>query len=488
MPQPLAVQRVLGDRPFAEIGEPRAVAVDENRGLIAIGGQLGWLHWVGAYTAHEGWAPHVLGIYDRPSLRCRMLLHTEWPIRSLDFHPRQPLLAIGTGSYDGGWHFYGEVLLLHLDTGELVSPLADSREVRRVRWRTWRHGRVLDLALAPPDDWEYGNDAMRIGYDAMVVRDDWLAVQDNEIADHELDGPLRDSDIVTSEQARAAVEALSTQWSYRGPVWAVEHLHDGRILATMDGAGLECWLPTGELAWSVVEESGRQLVVAADRESALVAIQTPELTIDIARHSLRDGELMDRFNPVGVVTARADGVFALRPVAWEAQPTTVFRADGTEIGQVALGGFQLASYSFPVRHASALYFLREPGEVVVVGDDLAVRRLFDGAEAGPAVEVGNSLVCCCLDSTVMRRRLPDGEIVWRLEVDRRVTALEVDGSMLYVALNSGALLGVNVDTGELRWRQELSVHGQPTTGLSLASPQPGRLLIGTTDGRILDCS
>ena len=520
MPQPVAVQRVLGDRPFAEIGEPRAVAVDEDRGLIAIGGRLGWLHWAGACTAATGWQPHVLGIYDRSGLRCRTLLRTRWPIWSLDFHPRQPLLAIGTGSYDGGWSFHGELLLLNLDSGETVSPLAGSREVRAVKWRTWRHGKVLDLALAPHDEFELGNDAMVIGFDAMVTRDDWLAVRDDEIDGSELDGPLRDSDIVSPEQARSGVEALSAEWSYRGPVWGVEQLRDGRILATMDGVRLESRLPSGDAEWAVHDECGRQLIVAPDQQSAWVTapVIDPktwyEPDLDVVRYSLHDGKVLDTFDPAvaGVVTARTDGAFALRPAQREGRPTAFFGPDRAETGQVELGGYDFAGHSFPIRHASALYFLRgdlprlsAPRQntwLVVVEDDLVVRPLFpfvsepDDGEiryAGPGVEVADSLVYSGsrpvgpVDTFVVRRRVPDGEVVWRLSVDHPVTAVEVDGSILYVALNSGELLGVDVDTGTVLWQQELSVHGHPTTALSLACAEPGRLLIGTVDGRILDC-
>lgn len=66
-----------------------------------------------------------------------------------------------------------------------------------------------------------------------------------------------------------------------------------------------------------------------------------------------------------------------------------------------------------------------------------------------------------------------------------MTAFQVDGSLLYVTLNSGALLGVGA--GAVLWQQNLSIHGQPTVGSSLASADAGRLLIGTVDGRILDC-
>ncbi|MFE4176854.1 hypothetical protein ACFRR7_33240 [Streptomyces sp. NPDC056909] len=37
------------------------------------------------------------------------------------FHPGPPLLAVGTGSYDGGYSFEGELLLLDLEAGTAAS-------------------------------------------------------------------------------------------------------------------------------------------------------------------------------------------------------------------------------------------------------------------------------------------------------------------------------------------------------------------------------
>ncbi|WP_327129668.1 hypothetical protein [Streptomyces sp. NBC_01727] len=37
------------------------------------------------------------------------------------FHPRLPLLSVGSGDYDGGYFFEGELLLLDLETGSATS-------------------------------------------------------------------------------------------------------------------------------------------------------------------------------------------------------------------------------------------------------------------------------------------------------------------------------------------------------------------------------
>ncbi|MCP6756782.1 hypothetical protein NL533_34670, partial [Klebsiella pneumoniae] len=58
----------------------------------------------------------------------------RWPINDLAFHPREPLLAVATGSYDGGWAFEGELVVWNWETGERAAPLGACREVDRCRF------------------------------------------------------------------------------------------------------------------------------------------------------------------------------------------------------------------------------------------------------------------------------------------------------------------------------------------------------------------
>ena len=44
--------------------------------------------------------------------------HSRFPVHAMAFHPVLPLLAVGTGRYDGGYFFEGELLLVHLETDE----------------------------------------------------------------------------------------------------------------------------------------------------------------------------------------------------------------------------------------------------------------------------------------------------------------------------------------------------------------------------------
>ncbi|MFC8660756.1 PQQ-binding-like beta-propeller repeat protein [Streptomyces sp. NPDC057199] len=77
---------------------------------------------------------------------------------------------------------------------------------------------------------------------------------------------------------------------------------------------------------------------------------------------------------------------------------------------------------------------------------------------------------------------------WQYRTDHPATALDTAGDTVYVAYNSGALTALDADDGSVRWHTELEVEGAPTTALSLAVAPQGHLLIGTVDGRILECS
>ncbi|MFG2994526.1 hypothetical protein ACGFZK_35390 [Streptomyces sp. NPDC048257] len=190
-------------------------------------------------------------------------------MRSLAFHPVLPLLAVGTGSYDGGYCFEGELLLVHLDTGEVVSALKHEREVLDVAWPSWTE---LRMVLAPPDDW-VDPGAREQGHTAVVSRADWGVVGARDIRAEEVDVPVapyaRPDRAPRARRLLAKLAgAVGLDWAVRRRVWAVEGLADGRVLAALDGVLAESWLPSGQRQWAVGdEEGGRQLVPASDGAS-----------------------------------------------------------------------------------------------------------------------------------------------------------------------------------------------------------------------------
>ncbi|OIJ63607.1 PQQ-binding-like beta-propeller repeat protein [Streptomyces mangrovisoli] len=520
------VRRVLGDGPFAETGLPSLAVIDEGARRIAVAGDIGRLQWSGSGTADARWTGDRIGVYDRDTLRCEHLVRSRYPVHAAAFHPTLPLLAVGTGSYDGGYSFEGELLLVHLDSGTVVSALRHAREVLSVAW--CGPGR-LRLVLSPCDDWE-NDDAHQQGHTVVLTRADWTAVGPRTVGPDELAAPVGPAARPDhrAEARRLIAEAaaeVGRQWSPRRRVWAVRSGADGRVLAALDGVLAESWLPSGEREWAVAdEEGGRQLVPAPDGTSVWTNAERRMRRRDgvwerpaprIARVALDTGQVLETLDleEAGVLVAGGSRV-VLRPTDHRRRrprKQTMYGLDDRQEGP-EVGGFDLFNHPFDVRRASRPYVLvgRRPDAphkdkwVVAVGADGTTRRLFPHSWeprehhfGGPAAEIGQSLVYAGAvhdgaglqpgGAYVVRRSL-DGAVRWQYRVDHAATALDVDEDTVYVADNSGARTALDADDGTVRWQTRLEIDGTPTTALSLAVAPRGTLLVGTVDGRILECS
>lgn len=532
MPNPLVIRRVLGDQPFTQIGIPAVSARCDSRGLVAFGGDLGRLHWSGRIVGDD-WRQHRVGVYALGDLRCAQLVGSRWPVLSLAFHPTLPLLAVGTGSYDGGYSFEGELLLLDLDTGRRISALRHTREVRRARWLDAQR---LELVVAPLHDDE-DDAAHGMGHTATIERADWTAVTDRSIDGRELTN-LR-APFPRPDEALAARTALTdlctkrgTTWVPRRQVWAVEGLSDGRILAALDGIQLECWDATGTRQWSACAHGGTgcQIHLSHDEQSAWVNVARPYRwgtygwetpPCDVVRLRLDDGGVIDRIDvayPVAL-TGYTDGRFALRDtqdVRYVSGPLRWFSPEGVEQLPVDIGRYDGINHYFDVRHSAEPLFLEGDADkyhrdkwIVTVRDSQVVQlfpldwrpgnhHLFGGPALRTSDAQGSALVHAGRvhnghgllngNSFVARRRFPDGGMQWVFTCDHPPTALDTDGATVFAAYNSGEVVALDATDGSVVWRWHLTLDGQRVEPLFLSVTGPGQMLLGTVDGRILDCT
>lgn len=519
---------MLGGGPFTETGDARVVAVGERLGITIVGGFAGRLQWAGDITADK-LSDALLGVYNLDGSACRLLHRSRWPVNAIAIHPSLPLAAVGTGRYDGGYSFAGELLLIDLEAGSVSSLLPHPRQVRSLEWR---NSRTLDFVLAPPDDWE-NPEAHAQGHPCTAVRDDWTVL-----------GALRPEEILAPAVPFSPApdhfppEAILDDLSggHREPrrqIWAVEPLPDGRILAASERIALECWEPSGRCQFRVPDAvGGRQIRVTTDGGSAWVVLDRQTRWSEdgwepspgpAIRFSLADGARKAVLAPGFPVAlaAREDGWLALRNVDYGSKvpETMLVSPNGEETGCVRLGRFDPLNHPFTVRHSPELFFLHGEGRWGVESkrvaridpvthaitdlfplewDTARDSRLFGGPAAyvrdtrgeaivhGGAVHDGRGLLPG--NAFIVRRALPDGTAAWVFPADHNVTALDVADDTVYAAFTSGTVLALDAVTGVMRWSQSLHVGAVPAVALSLAAPAPGRLVLGTADGRILDCA
>ncbi|MGW2373158.1 PQQ-binding-like beta-propeller repeat protein [Kitasatospora sp. NPDC001683] len=491
----LRIDRILGDRPFAEVGEPALAVADQPCGLLAVAGSC----------EHRVVSP--VGVYGTDDLTCWALLHSRYPVHTMAFHPGLPLLAVGTGSYDGGYHFQGELLLLDLETGAADSLLEHwaGREVLDLEWLDEQALRVL---MSPPDDWQ-DYEAHVSGHVAVVRRPDWRAVPPGSITAEELAGPRVPAPRPDRrEDARQALSGLSADWDPRHSVRAVEELPDGRILAALDPVVLESWLPSGERQWAVPDEwGGRDLVVAGDGRSAWAAGPVPwgwdAPAQTVVRLSLTDGAELGRIEPSGPVSLVRcrDGRPALVPAGGNGGRSRLHVRRGSRAYVRTSGRTEwLATAGLPNPRRNG-----PPGEDPHQPSRTAFRRQYRYAFtpgethfAGPGVELPDGgLVHAGTvydgrglqpgGSFVVRREAVGGAPLWVFRTDRKATALDADERFAYVGYEDGELVALDLRDGTAV-RHHLTIGAVTAVPTALTIAGPGRLLVGTGDGRILDCS
>jgi hypothetical protein len=524
--------RVCGQGPFVEVGDPSAVAVSAE--VIAVGGNFGSVQWNGRSVYDRsnrsvGWFP--LGIYDATDLSCLQVLTTRWEINCVAIHPARPLLAIGTGAYDGGYFFEGELLIHDLERGTTVSVLDALRSVEELEWRDQE---TLDMVLAPPT----GEDVLDwkdLQYESISIRhDDWLGVGRRSIAvgDHpmmhvpppspDLDAPRR----VLADLARKR----GVVWNLRRQAWAVAPAPNGGVLLGLE-SGVEQWPshPTGAPTWRIaLDGTCTQLFPAAGSAAAATVWEQPgssflarpaaALMIDATAGSYR--EILHPGHPA-VLVSRQDGDLLVRNTqhGGTSLPATITTGSGETLGQVDLGGYDLFNHYFEIRRANDF--------LVLVGEDprphenkwvaavrrtrtrkWKVQRLFPlawkpGAHmfGGPGVfmddALGEGLVhagavhspqgLLAGNALVARRRFPDGRLAWQVPLDNQVTALDEHGGQIVAVTNLGELVVIDAVTGAVAMREDaLTVGGQRVVPLSLAFVATERVWIGTLDGRAIE--
>ncbi|MEV6847513.1 hypothetical protein [Actinoplanes sp. NPDC051411] len=389
----------------------------------------GLLAVAGSYDHDHGTAP--VAVYDMGTLKCRALLRARHPVCAMAFHPGLPLLAVGGGRYDGGYFFEGELRLLDLRTGEAASlfehPLG--RQVLSLEWPDAQH---LRLVLAPQDDWE-DEAAWTEGHVATVFRPDWRSMPPEPV-DGEVDGPRVAAPRVDGRAcARHELDRLSTAWDRRRNVRAIEVLPDGNIVATLDRVQKECWSPGGEKLWT-----------APGGGSAGPRGERSRLRIRRGRRIYRREAGADEPRGSWLAAAELDEEPSrfrrILPYSWDA-------------GEAHFGG---------------------PGVETDDGDLVYAGTVYHGRGPQPG------------GSFVVRRDLATGRPRWVFRTDRPATDLDAGCGTVFVGYDDGEIVALGLGDGTVSWRRGLVVAGIPAVPTALTVTGHGRLLVGTSDGRILD--
>ncbi|GAA2111067.1 hypothetical protein GCM10009759_52850 [Kitasatospora saccharophila] len=162
----------------APLGDPAVAVADPDRRLLAV-----------ACADRYGEALR-LGLFETgatPRLIRRFTF--DLSVNALAFHPELPLLAVGTGDYDGGYAFSGQLFLIDLDApARRPRRLFAARTDRQVLALRWLDRHRLQLHLAPPDDDE-DEAAHTEAHTVLLHRTDWADLLTGSVTARHLHGP-----------------------------------------------------------------------------------------------------------------------------------------------------------------------------------------------------------------------------------------------------------------------------------------------------------
>ncbi len=536
----IVVEAELTSSRFAELGRPAGAFRSPDGEKIALASELDSLFWPGRATYDGHRLRHRLSLYSsRLAQRLGVFDAARFPINDVAFHPESPVVAVATGSYDGGWLFEGELYLWNWRTGETVNVLAENREVTRVRFADDGSLRVL---LRPRDEEQY---APADAFDTFVggaLSDlrpfSALGLQWGE-ADPRLAGfaPVAPDALELSPGA-FNVHDHARHWEsltsgvdleLRHRVWDVAWHGEGerrRVLAVHDLCHLEAWSLEGHRTLAVHGDGfGVQLLQArpggAGGEPTFVHVFTrgnPFTGLpDISALHRFDGELLVealRLERPTLFSIDGAGNLLCRDVRSrgdEPRCDEVRAADGAVVWSGDLGHYDCFNHYVRVDGGDALYFLRgTPADshehkalcAVTAPSPASVREVlpWDSADR----HLMNGVACLLPDGGLVRayrvhssrpgshacyleaHELSSGRRRWHHPISALVTSMALFAAKpwLIYALTDGKVGVMHTETGLDLCETQVVVDGVPTMVMSLAVSGE-EIAAGTVDGRVL---
>ncbi len=118
---------VLGNTAFAETGRPTGVYWDANADRLAVASSFNDLQWHGRDLRAGRAFSYRVSVYDVQTVhRLAVFDRAYFSINDVAFHPHEPLIAVASGSYDGGFFYEGALHIWNL--GEWGGGVCPGRE------------------------------------------------------------------------------------------------------------------------------------------------------------------------------------------------------------------------------------------------------------------------------------------------------------------------------------------------------------------------
>lgn len=449
-----------------------------------------------------------------------------YPINSADFHPTQPIVAIGGGSYDGGSAFQGDLVLWNWVDGTVWRPF---RQLPEVVHLSFNADGGLDLLFRPwTDDWGRGRDDEDVlVYPLTLQADGFDTLAEAPSLDPERYMALTDPEAYEPDYPRVRQHAArfldAAVFKPSRPIWSVGWFDDRTVGWITGERALDLFDLEAGLA-RPIESEGRevgQAIVTADRP----LVQTIRSWTNPSGQPELQTRLLaltpDGFSEVICrpytfdISASGSGALLGRQVRKRDQPAVDFLTDATgrEI-EADFGDYDPNRDHLGVDGAPDFYILQ--GGSWASEERLRVCRVSLAGKVQPlwpilsrsssttraseclAVYIedaaGPGLIVSGLyaprpngDRGFLSRRTLESAEIWSLAIGAAATAmvrLPLYG-LVAIAFLDGRLALIEATTGKIRLDGQATVEGAPAVIYSMAAHLDGRMVVGTMAGEVL---
>ncbi|CAB3851010.1 hypothetical protein LMG26846_01993 [Achromobacter insuavis] len=445
------------------------------------------------------------------------------PINDVAFHPDQPVIAIGAGSYDGGYLFEGELTAWNWQSGASRRPFLNVPEV--VRCRYLDDGRIQAWVRPWDESWDEQDGDVPPAFETLLPV---LAEADAAPVTPDLDPAAAVLDPAMPRDDGDPASRLA-QWlglpdlGLRGAIWDLAWLDADTLAAVHDGCLLERYRADGALL-ARHDGGGRGAEILRTTPLVVHAIAPPDpadrFRRDSRLYALRDGELTTLRDEDGQYTfcASADGRLLGRRDRIDARRRgagdVLLDATLTDARRLDLGHYDCFNHYIGINGAPDLFTVQgtppdshEGKHLCRVHADGRLERLWpllkpDGTPASHAMECRGAYVDDALGAGLViagkhysptvgnayrgfiyRKSLARGQERWRHATPASASAIVVADGLVLAAFLDGTLMLIDADSGDLLLASRVRIGGIATVLYALAA-HGGRLAVGAIDGRI----
>lgn len=528
----LTVTREFSPRRFAELGRVTGVFESERHRLVAVVSEFDLFYVPGraVYGGHR--LRHRVVLYDLDSGGAvDHFDRASFPINDVAFHPDRSLVALATGTYDGGYMFEGELICWDREAKRSWTVFAEDREVSRCRFED--DGRlVVAVRPATEEDVDEGDDPFATYWHGSV--EDLRGYEDLRLRRREADprlaqlqkGSLRDTGFVEETPKE---HPLLMEYEPRHRVWDV--LRSANVVyACHDRCVVEGWSSedgSRALHVTTVDEAKAPSPLATLRETlgiqiigcegeVLVNASTATSTSDFVRRSglykveVGTVRLLHQFPYSVLMSADRRGRILARDVREHGRrggADYLLSSGGKILEERDLGHYDSFNHYLRIDGASSLYFLRgnprdqhkckELVEIVAGGAECPILKWDDQGRhllCGNALEVEGGFIRAIevyspdprSSKTGIERLSRAGEVEWHHGTSACVTALlDLGRRGVLFSLTSGNVGLLDPGTGRAYFDEPLMIDGFPTVVMSMAS-HDDEIYLGCIDGRVLE--